>query len=408
MPKIPLSLKPLKILVLCDINNGGEWIATLRLIKEIRNTIYPPTFFLIAFQHAQTENRFPCFEKVVLIPYAKYNPPVSFFKKLISNFSRIRSALNLPFIKKNHFDVILTTNYLFVLPILFNNHLKKIPLVYFFHGIRSLPSLNWKNINYREILIKILERISLLLSSVIIVPSDSGKKYISTMLGPAAKYKNIRIIPNFVPVHFMEKLSPSVLRKYKQKLNIPLNYKIILYSSRLAQFKGLENLLSAFQLFSRFSPKTILILAYPNQKQDELYVKSIINTIRIMKLEDKISLIADSSIKQLKALNQMADLSILPSELEINPLVMLESLACGTPFIGTDTGNIKEVLSNISEVLILINNKPETIYKKIKEFFSLTKKGVENIKRESVATARSFNSHIAVSKFCSLLSELTK
>ena len=69
--------------------------------------------------------------------------------------------------------------------------------------------------------------------------------------------------------------------------------------------------------------------------------------IQILNLKDYIKMLGFVSSTDLLHVYNTADVTVVPSYSEGSPLVIPESLACGTPVIATDVGGNAEYLSNI-------------------------------------------------------------
>ena len=96
-----------------------------------------------------------------------------------------------------------------------------------------------------------------------------------------------------------------------------------------------------------------------------------------------------------------ADFFILPSrKLEGFGLVTPESMACGTPVVGTPVGGTKEILSNFDNDFLCRDSSPEAIAECIQKIIRLyfnNQKDYENLRercREYAKTNYSWQRHI--------------
>lgn len=181
---------------------------------------------------------------------------------------------------------------------------------------------------------------------------------------------HVVIVPNGVSA---QQYHPAVtlrerktLQALRKKLHISKNSMTLLYSGRIDEKKGIHHILHAMQLLTKDSPHITykLIIMHPSyrDKDSAEYIKILRNIIKNNRLE----VIFISQPAHLAPYYQVADVCLLPSEQEMMPLVMLEALACGTPFMGTRKGNVASVLATIEKQLILKDNSPQTIANQIK------------------------------------------
>ena len=109
--------------------------------------------------------------------------------------------------------------------------------------------------------------------------------------------------------------------------------------------------------------------------------KSILNKIDSLGLNDKVILVGKSSCPE-KFIEEM-DLMLLTSKLEVFPMVMLETMAVGTPLLTIDVGGVKEAI---------INNETGYLVKQYyaKEFSDIINRLIQNddIGRQLVQRAR--------------------
>jgi glycosyltransferase involved in cell wall biosynthesis len=154
------------------------------------------------------------------------------------------------------------------------------------------------------------------------------------------KHKNYqyKVIPNAVDLEEFEKAKKS----FRQKYNIQ-NKKVLLCVSNFFPGKGQEFLFPIMTELKENKKDVCLVfisstLAFMpgNNKRNELQNLSRKNNLPIMFLndiprEDVIDAFCDS------------DIFVFPSQQEVSPLVLLESMAAGLPWIGLNVGNANEL-----------------------------------------------------------------
>ena len=135
----------------------------------------------------------------------------------------------------------------------------------------------------------------------------------------------------------------------RAKLNWSQDRRIIFCVRRLVQRMGLENLISAIALVRQQYPDVLLLIAGKGAISDALR-----SQIHELQLEDHVKLLGFVSDQDLAIAYRAAELTIVPTvSLEGFGLIVIESLAAGTPVLGTPIGGIPEILRPLNSDLIL-------------------------------------------------------
>lgn len=377
-------------LLLTETIRGGEWIATSRLINELARTHSDYSFSLLAFGN-KNDVELSGFKQKIFISHFKAKKPFKFGKSLLGDFFKIKMEIG-KMQDKTKFDYVLSTNYLMLLSV-FGTLLKNTKLIFLFHGLRSIPFRKLSDIDYRQILTKILERCSWIYSDAITVPSRAAGDYIWNNVKWMAIKRKIFLVPNIVPTAFFV--------NKEEKYNI--GHYNILYSGRLGKYKGLENLIPAFYYLLNQIPQANLSIAYPSSSVELAIVNTIKSLVKKYGLEGKVEFVEDLTETELAGVYRRSDVLVLPSELEFAPLSVLESLAAGTPVIGTNVGNVGNLLQKIDPGLILKDNSSDEILKKLILFYKYGKEKKRILEKKSVLVASYFSEDKACREFKKVL-----
>jgi glycosyltransferase involved in cell wall biosynthesis len=118
-------------------------------------------------------------------------------------------------------------------------------------------------------------------------------------------------------------------------LNIPINQKICIMVGNIRSEKGLDILVDAIEQIP-FSQLPVFVIV--GKEADITYSTLCRNKIHDVGLESNFRFIGpkESSISWIKG----ADLGIIPSRSESGPLVLIEYMACGLPYICSNVGGI--------------------------------------------------------------------
>ena len=143
----------------------------------------------------------------------------------------------------------------------------------------------------------------------------------------------------------------------RAKLGWQRDRRIILCVRRLVQRMGLENLIAAIALVRKKHPDVLLLIAGRGAISESLR-----SQIQELQLENHVQLLGFVADQDLAIAYRAAELSIVPTvSLEGFGLIVIESLAAGTPVLGTPIGGIPEILQPLSPDLVLAGAKVEQL-----------------------------------------------
>ncbi len=152
----------------------------------------------------------------------------------------------------------------------------------------------------------------------------------------------------------------------REKLGWSKDRRIILCVRRLVQRMGLENLIAAIALVRQKHPDVLLLIAGKGAIAENLR-----SQIQEMQLEDHVQLLGFVPDQDLAIAYRAAELSIVPTvSLEGFGLIVIESLAAGTPVLGTPIGGIPEILQPFAADLVLEGSGVEQLARGINESLS--------------------------------------
>jgi len=349
----------MKILILSDIEAGGEWIATQTLIEKLRKKNERLKFYLITSSKNKSLLKESLFKKIVYLDNKKYSKPFKHYREFFYLLASGKKTISCV-CKQHKFDCVITTNYILAISYLISQ--KKSNYIYFFHGISNNYKIFINSFNHYVIFQKILEVFAWAMGQKLIVPSINARNVLNVHSFSLLKNKASIIVPNLIRDEFKKRFSQSELSRFKKNLKIKKK-KIVLYSGRLASDKGIENLIYAFLAMTKKNPKVVLIILYPNKPKIEF-----LREIRIIiGKRSGVLFINNPPTKELSILYQTSDLAILPSPFEISSLFIHEALMSGLPIISTNTG---DAYSLLSKRFILKDNVAKTIHNKINDYFN--------------------------------------
>lgn len=258
------------------------------------------------------------------------------------------------------YDLIVSHFGFYTFPLL--NILENRPLVSHFHGPWALESGVEANKSLAVKVKKWLEQIVYRRSQQFIVLSQTFRDILHQEY--QVPLEKINIIPGGVDIdRFNINLSPLEARS---QLGWHQDRPIIFCIRRLAKRMGLENLVEAMTKVRTVYPDILLYIAGKGELATTLNTQ-----ITELELKDSVKLLGYIPDEQLPLCYRAANFSVVPTvALEGFGLIVVESLAAGTPVLGTPIGGIPEILKPFSEDLVFEGYHPDQLARGIIEALS--------------------------------------
>lgn len=280
--------------------------------------------------------------------------------RLVSSY-RSSKALAEGLQRENAFDVINVHFYLSALGVMDSAAGRKTRTVFTFHGPAdaefveertSGPALKSR---LEAWLIGRLQRRVLLRSHAYVVLSGFMQGLLGGIL-PAPKRKLISKIPGGVNA---DRFAPVVsMADARASLNLPESGPVLLSVRRLIRRNGLDRLILAMPAILDRCPGCVLVVVGRGEIREELEAQ-----VRGLGLGDAVRFEGFVPDEKLPAYYCAADFTVMPTRsLEGFGLPILESMACGTPVIGSRCGAIPETIAGFDpEFLLPENLSPDDI-----------------------------------------------
>lgn len=152
----------------------------------------------------------------------------------------------------------------------------------------------------------------------------------------------------------------NFIKRSKEKSSIvrPRSKKVIIYSGRLVELKGVQHLISALSELKKTRNDWVCWIVGTGDKQDELMVQS-----KVLGLEDDILFFGKR--EDVPYLIANSDIFVLPSLLENQPLSVIEAQIAGKAVIVSDVGGLPEIVEDGVTGLITPVGDIKTLSKKI-------------------------------------------
>jgi len=171
--------------------------------------------------------------------------------------------------------------------------------------------------------------------------------------------ERIGVVPCGVNLELFQPIDREVAR---QQLGLT-DDKVILFVGRIEPLKGIEQLLKAVSYLTDIQGLRLIIVGGDEYSQYEME--------RLQKLSHDLNIHQSVNFpgvvkhEKLPYYYSAADVCVIASYYESFGLVALESLACGTPVVATDVGNLKSIIRQEEAGYIVPDNNPASLAEKI-------------------------------------------
>jgi glycosyltransferase involved in cell wall biosynthesis len=176
-----------------------------------------------------------------------------------------------------------------------------------------------------------MERITYTYSDVVIALFEENCRYQISRGSSAAR---TRVIPNGVDLkHFDE---------VRQKRRGPSEKFHVGLVGRIVQIKDIKTFIGACKIMrDRLGAGKLEVSLIGPADEDEVYGAQCIDMVRLLGLQDVVKFVGKTDPRKYY---EKLDVVVLTSLSEGQPLVILESMACGVPVVATDVGSCRELL----------------------------------------------------------------
>jgi teichuronic acid biosynthesis glycosyltransferase TuaC len=167
--------------------------------------------------------------------------------------------------------------------------------------------------------------------------SESLKK---VAVGIGVPEEHVRVIPNGVD---STAFRPMPQREARRLCGIPENAKVLLTVAGVYEGKGQHSVIDVLpSVRSRYPEAQYVIVGNP--RPGESYQRRLQSTVESLGLAGHVVFAGPRPQAELRQWFAAADVSVLATQSEGWPNVLLESLACGTPVVATEVGGVPEIV----------------------------------------------------------------
>ncbi len=174
-----------------------------------------------------------------------------------------------------------------------------------------------------------------------------------------ASLERISVIPCGVNLDLFQ---PKDREMAKQQLGFG-DDKVILYVGRIEPLKGIDKLLRAVTFLQNNYGLRVVIIGGDGYSRNE--VERLQKLSHELQVEDTVTFLGLIKHEKLPYFYSAATACVIPSYYESFGLVALESMACGTPIVATDVGDLKRIIQQGKTGYVVMDNTPDGLADKI-------------------------------------------
>ena len=141
------------------------------------------------------------------------------------------------------------------------------------------------------------------------------------------------------------------------------NDKIILFVGRIEPLKGIDQLLRAMTYLQNGQGLRLVIIGGDEHSQYEM--ERLQKLSQDLRIGDSVIFLGLMKHEKLPYFYSAADVCVIPSYYESFGLVALESIACGTPVVAPDVGNLRNIIHQGWTGYVVMDNAPHHLAEKI-------------------------------------------
>ncbi len=231
-----------------------------------------------------------------------------------------------------------------------------VPHITTFHTLGAVKNIMGIGENEPELRIKTEKELA---RNCHLVIASTEKEKEDLILHYGSSPERISVIPCGVNLELFQPVDKNMA---KQQLGL-VDDKIILFVGRIEPLKGVEQLLKAMPYLQNGQRPRLVIIG--GDKRSQYEIEKLQGLSRSLHIQDSVTFLGLKKQEQLPYFYSMADVCVVPSYYESFGLVALESLACGTPVVAADVGDLRSIIRQGKTGYVVTDNAPRCLADKI-------------------------------------------
>lgn len=170
----------------------------------------------------------------------------------------------------------------------------------------------------------------------------------------------IHLIPNGVDTNRFVPAGAEQKTHLRQKLKLPQNANIAIYTGRLVSYKGVPLLLKVWDEIRCSHENVLLLLAGSGGLDIHNCEAELREYVKSAGLEKEVIFLG--AVQDVPEYLQAADLFVFPTENDAFPSSLIEAMACGLPIVTTPVGAINTIMVHKETGLLVQPGNHEQLY----------------------------------------------
>ncbi|MDA8162753.1 MAG: glycosyltransferase family 4 protein [Desulfobacteraceae bacterium] len=199
---------------------------------------------------------------------------------------------------------------------------------------------------------------------------------------------NIHVVYNGIDLEAFYPMSPGERIALRLDMGIPESDTILLFAGSDLRRKGLKHLIDGLKGLRR-RDFTLLIAGSYGDRAIDAEIKRAEFSAKVRWL---------GYVKDMRRLYSASDLFILPTLYDTFANTVLESMACGTPALTTQSAGACELAGEVAGWLVLESASAHDVYNALRHFFGLSDEARGSLGERALAIAKrySWESHVRI------------
>ena len=172
--------------------------------------------------------------------------------------------------------------------------------------------------------------------------------------------ERVHLIPNCVDTNRFFPVNSNQKSSLRNKLNIPQDSKVCIYTGRLVSYKGLPLLLKVWKDLRHKHKNILLILAGTGGLDIHNCEDDLRKYVKENQLENHVWF--TGTVLNVPEYLQAADIFVFPTENDAFPSSIVEAMACGLAVITTPVGAIKNIIEDGKTGVLIQPSNPTQLF----------------------------------------------